>query len=60
MGSLWVQEQFCVTVTGLSDIYSNRNVTSGGVGVIEGVYGRGRRLNASVLAWADENFNKIE
>ena len=60
MGSLRVQEQFCVTVTGLSDICSNRSMTSGGVGVIEGVYGRGRRLHASVLAWADKNLNKIE
>ena len=60
MGSLQVQEQIYVTVTGLSDICSNRSKTFGGVGVMEGVYGRGRRLNASPLAWADENLNKIE
>ena len=38
MGSLRVQERICVTFTGLSDICSNRSMTSGGVGVMEGVY----------------------
>ena len=60
MGSLRVLEQICVTVTGLSNICSNRIMTSGGVGVMKGVYSWGRRLNALVLAWADENLNKIE